>query len=302
MKSLVEFGRHSLSKLDSRYVKVTGDTMTGTLNINVPTASSEAIILKTTDDDTTNNLFEIQGSSSNVFVGINPKGQLTLTSQYDEPTLGSELLSDWDFSSDPSGVWTYGGSWTWDSGNERMDLASGTTDSIEQGGISVSGSTYSGDVVYIEFDWTKTAGYLQLTVTGTTTGTYSESRTAYWSGTYSLSIRPKHNETITIKLAGTSTTTEGYLSYVSVKKVTASDPVMAINHADDTGAFEIRSGKASSNNFFLGLNAGQHTYGPWTTAADADGGQGNLFIGANAGKYNGMGYDNVFIGSGGSIT
>ena len=34
MKGLIEFGRHSLSKLKSLFVEVTGDTMTGALHIN----------------------------------------------------------------------------------------------------------------------------------------------------------------------------------------------------------------------------------------------------------------------------
>ncbi len=47
-----------LSTLDARFVNVTGDTMTGTLQIDVATTTDEALILKTTDDNTTKNLFE----------------------------------------------------------------------------------------------------------------------------------------------------------------------------------------------------------------------------------------------------
>ncbi|HEC63860.1 MAG TPA: hypothetical protein ENI23_01045, partial [bacterium] len=47
---------------------------TGTLQINVPTATTEALILKTTDDDPTKNLFEVQGSSGNPDILFSPGG------------------------------------------------------------------------------------------------------------------------------------------------------------------------------------------------------------------------------------
>ncbi|MCK5017139.1 MAG: hypothetical protein KAS32_08700, partial [Candidatus Peribacteraceae bacterium] len=52
--------------LDDRYVNVTGDTMTGTLQIDVNTATDEALILKTTDDDTTKSIFEVHSSTGGV--------------------------------------------------------------------------------------------------------------------------------------------------------------------------------------------------------------------------------------------
>ncbi len=65
----------SIGLLDSRYVNVTGDTMTGTLEIDVATATDEGLILKTTDDDATNNLFEAQDSGGNVLSLITKDGQ-----------------------------------------------------------------------------------------------------------------------------------------------------------------------------------------------------------------------------------
>ncbi|KKL77253.1 hypothetical protein LCGC14_2036730, partial [marine sediment metagenome] len=64
------------------WVLTTGDVMTGTLQINVPTATSEALILKSTDDNVTKNLFEVQkadgtpltviDSAGNVGIGTDP--------------------------------------------------------------------------------------------------------------------------------------------------------------------------------------------------------------------------------------
>lgn len=67
-----------LAILDARYVNVIGDTMTGTLQIDVATASDEALILKTTDDDATDNLLETQDSGGNPFVTIDGEHQTLL--------------------------------------------------------------------------------------------------------------------------------------------------------------------------------------------------------------------------------
>ena len=58
------------------YVNVTGDTMTGTLEIDVATTTTEALILKTTDDNATKNLAEWQDSSANAMGGIDERGVL----------------------------------------------------------------------------------------------------------------------------------------------------------------------------------------------------------------------------------
>lgn len=58
--------------------------------IDVPTASREALILRTTDDDATSNLFEAQDSSNNAFVNIASDGVVTIertTSTENDPSL-----------------------------------------------------------------------------------------------------------------------------------------------------------------------------------------------------------------------
>jgi hypothetical protein len=58
-------------------VQKVGDTMTGSLQINVPTTTSEALILKTTDDNATKNLFEAKDSSGTNLVEISGTGDMT---------------------------------------------------------------------------------------------------------------------------------------------------------------------------------------------------------------------------------
>jgi len=57
-------------------VNVTGDAMTGTLTIAVPTTTSEALILKTTDDNATKNLQEWQKSDSTVLANVDASGYI----------------------------------------------------------------------------------------------------------------------------------------------------------------------------------------------------------------------------------
>ena len=59
---------------DGEYVKIAGDTMTGTLNINVATATESALVLKTTDDDSTNPLLRVLDPSSAITTRIDQLG------------------------------------------------------------------------------------------------------------------------------------------------------------------------------------------------------------------------------------
>jgi len=64
------------TNLDSRYVNIPGDQMTGTLQINVPTTTTEALILKTTDDNATKNLFEVKTSAGVNLLEVDNLGYL----------------------------------------------------------------------------------------------------------------------------------------------------------------------------------------------------------------------------------
>ena len=55
-------------------------THTGTHTITVPTTTNEALILKTSDDNTTKNIFEVQDSSGNVLANVTAAGAGLFTS------------------------------------------------------------------------------------------------------------------------------------------------------------------------------------------------------------------------------
>lgn len=67
-------GEIDSSMIADDYVLTTGDIMTGTLQINVATEFNEALILKTTDNDSTKNLFETQNSGGTVLTAIQSDG------------------------------------------------------------------------------------------------------------------------------------------------------------------------------------------------------------------------------------
>lgn len=60
------------------FVEVIGDTMTGTLNIEVATGSREALILKTTNDSTGRNLMEAKASDNSLLLLLDAIGNLGL--------------------------------------------------------------------------------------------------------------------------------------------------------------------------------------------------------------------------------
>ena len=63
---------------DDAYLKNTGDTATGTININVPTTTQEGIVLTTTDDNSTKNLFEVRDSAGVLINKIQSDGIVKL--------------------------------------------------------------------------------------------------------------------------------------------------------------------------------------------------------------------------------
>lgn len=62
-----------ITDLASNYLKLdaSNDPITGTLDINVPTATTEGLILTTTDDSSTKNIFEVRDGDGNLLSHIN---------------------------------------------------------------------------------------------------------------------------------------------------------------------------------------------------------------------------------------
>jgi hypothetical protein len=120
-------------------------------------------------------LFQINNSGSSAFVvtsggnvGIgttSPTDKLVLQGENSEATLGSEQVTNGNFSTDPSGNWTYSSPWTWDNTNYEMDYA-GSGGAVEAVAINNGGTGYTvNDVV------TLSGGGNNATCTVTSVGT-----------------------------------------------------------------------------------------------------------------------------------
>ena len=76
--------------LEALFVEILGDTMTGTLQIDVATTTDEALILKTTDDNTTKNIFEVKKSDGTVLTNIDSLGRLLIPANSAYPGSGTQ--------------------------------------------------------------------------------------------------------------------------------------------------------------------------------------------------------------------
>lgn len=74
------------------WVEKAGDTMTGTLNITVPTTTATGLLLKTTDNNTAKNLLELQKSDATVMGYFPPgSGTIVLNNGYALPALDASV-------------------------------------------------------------------------------------------------------------------------------------------------------------------------------------------------------------------
>lgn len=85
--------------LDDRYVDVVGDVMTGTLQIDVPTATKEALTLRSTDDDNTNPLLRAITNAGLLKTQLDPDGSFRVGGDFENydptlPNMGKEQKSD----------------------------------------------------------------------------------------------------------------------------------------------------------------------------------------------------------------
>ncbi len=207
--------------LDSRYVNVTGDTMTGALVIT-PTANSTSI-LKVTNQagtsvlniDTTNRVTELTGAS-------------TIT------TLGAELVTNGTF--ETADNWTFNTNWAFDGTAKTAKHTAGSTATL-------------GAIYYVYFQIkTRTAGTVAVSLNGTGAGvnynssdTFCPLITAGASG--GLVFTP-------------SSDFDGSIDNVSIKLVTRIGNSIALKDASGTTRVEIRP--TQGGNIAMGVNALRH--------------------------------------------
>jgi hypothetical protein len=74
--------------------------------------------------------------------------------EFDDYTLGSELITNGSFAINPAATWSYDPEWTWDAGNTEMDCLNGSGAILVQSGLGlIDGNFYS-----ISFDIVRTSG------------------------------------------------------------------------------------------------------------------------------------------------
>jgi len=77
--------------------------------------------------------------------------------EFDDISLGSELVTNGDFGLNPAGTWTFGAAWVWNSGTNSMDATSATADILAQAGLTL----VAGNFYRLTFDVVRTGGSVQ---------------------------------------------------------------------------------------------------------------------------------------------
>lgn len=131
--------------------------------------------------------------------------------EFDDYTLGSELITNGTFNINPVGSWTYDPEWTWDAGNTEMDCLNGSGAVLYQTGLGM----LAGNVYRISFDTTITNGeFVVLFGYGDPLQTQTPAITASGSYEFDLQFNATGFESITFYTANNFT---GSVSNVSVK-------------------------------------------------------------------------------------
>ena len=196
--------------------------------------------------------------------------------------LGSELVSNGNFSTVPDTSWTWGTGWTHDTTNLEADHTTGNTAALTQNISVTNGQTYQVEITIRN----RTAGSVTLNINGVYIYESGSSTALNSNGTFKRSLVANITGTATLSITPTSDF-DGSVDDISVKQITSiSQP--NFNLLDDAGnvVVELR-GKNSLANLALGVNALRYN----TTGA------GNSAIGTNTLYSNTTGFNNSAIGA-----
>jgi len=215
--------------------------------------------------------------------GISPQAKIDAKGGNTVAAIGSETITSSDdqvFAS--SGNWVYGATWDLTGGSAVHTAGTGT---ISLPNSALSTPPVSGHVYQISF--------------GATTTTAGAVTASFGSTSYSAISSPGSTNVFLVTATGTGPLTfapdaswTGTLSSVSVKEVTASDPIMIARNSstDNSVALEIRGASTSSTtkyDTFIGYQSGQFTTGSY-----------DAFVGYQAGASNTSGSYNSAMGFG----
>jgi hypothetical protein len=137
--------------------------------------------------------------------------------EFDDTTLGSELITNGNFTTDPAANWTLGPGFTWDNTNFRIDAVNVSSEILQQTSLSfTAGKTYR-----VTFEISRTSGdLLVLLGYGDPLQVSSPLITTTASYTFDLVFQATGFENITF-FAGNNFT--GWIDNVSVKELSFSD-------------------------------------------------------------------------------
>lgn len=213
--------------------------------------------------------------ASNVGIGTASISASSLTIQglNDSATLGAEKVGNTTFTT--STGWTFGTGWSHDATNGEADFAGGGTATLSYDAGEISGEVYL--ITYTIKN--RTAGFVTASIAGVSDSLQIS------NGTYQFSVHATSTANMTFT---PSSTFNGSIDDVSVKKVSGSTAIMVFNSSDSSIALEIRVNDDAQNNLFTGKSAGEFV----TT------GSNNIGIGSNALQYGTQGNYNVALGNG----
>ena len=311
--------------INQRYLKTTGDTMTGGLTIEPDTDTLTALVVNDTDS---NNVFTVD--TVNNWVGIwttAPGSRLVIKGS--SATSATSALNVTN-SSDVSALFVR------DDGNVGIDTTSPTSRLHVVGSSSVASvgvtNLLTADGTFdTSAGWTVGDGW----TIGTSVATHATGNTAALSGTSTVSSTStvyQVNFTVAVTTAGdgfsvslggndsgttfnsagaqtvyisptsggvlaftpgTAGTFVGTIDAVTIYAMTGSTPdAMFVNSDGTSNNLEMRAGGSGTQSLFIGLNAGQFN----TTTGGGDNGKYNTFIGNNAGRFNTTGSYNTANG------
>ena len=212
--------------------------------------------------------------------------------------LGSELVSNGNFSTVPDTSWTWGIGWTHDTTNFEADHTTGNTEALTQSINITNGVTYQVEITIKN----RTAGYVTLDINGIYIYNYGSYARLDNNATYKRSLVANITGVATLRITPTSDF-NGSVDNITVKPIIgASQPNFSL--LDDAGSVvaELR-GKASLNNIALGLNALRYnTTGVYNSAMGMNAllsnttGYSNSAVGVNALYSNTTGSNNSAVG------
>jgi hypothetical protein len=215
-------------------------------------------------------------------------------------TLGSELVTNGDFTSNLSGWTDSGATWSWVTGSAKH--TSGSISNLSQNVTVTSTNTYLIDFTIsgrTSGNVTITLGAVTLVDNGATTtwsgnGTNKRTLVAAASGSVALTIVP-------------SSTFDGSIDNISLRVVSLGTvtPTVAVQNSDASAGVHIRSGGNTQWNTFVGIDVGRSILSGYNNSGyggnalrTINTGLNNTAVGYNALNLCTIGSSNTVVGSG----